>query len=125
MGTAHIYDSALAIAYNLIRELVGPQWRASEVRHFRDPSERFLPLQRAGPGLPIQPIPPTASASRDLATTHGGLAPGDSVLQRFNPRHLPREIGSSARLKHPIRRAPVRAAQAMGSAPSAPLRRRS
>lgn len=45
MGTAHIYDTALAIAYDLIRELVGQDWRASEVRHFRDPSDVVSPFR--------------------------------------------------------------------------------
>ncbi|MEA3642045.1 MAG: AraC family transcriptional regulator ligand-binding domain-containing protein [Lamprobacter sp.] len=35
VGTDHIYDGALAIASNMIAELCGPDWRASEVRFFR------------------------------------------------------------------------------------------
>jgi AraC-like DNA-binding protein len=37
VGTDHIYDGALTIAYNVLTELAGPGWRATEVRLFRDP----------------------------------------------------------------------------------------
>jgi AraC-like DNA-binding protein len=39
VGTDHIYDGALAISLNFLRELAGPGWRATEVRMFRDPPE--------------------------------------------------------------------------------------
>jgi AraC-like DNA-binding protein len=35
IGTDHIHDGALAIAYNMLRELAGPRWQATEVRLFR------------------------------------------------------------------------------------------
>lgn len=35
-GTDHIYDGALAIIFNVIKELVGEGWKATEVRLFRD-----------------------------------------------------------------------------------------
>ncbi|WPL16564.1 Virulence-regulating protein VirS [Thiorhodovibrio winogradskyi] len=37
VDTDHFYDGALAIAWNMIRELAGPDWQASEVRLFREP----------------------------------------------------------------------------------------
>lgn len=36
VGTDHIHDGALAIAWNMIQELAGPDWRATEVRFFRE-----------------------------------------------------------------------------------------
>jgi AraC-like DNA-binding protein len=36
VGTEYIYDGALAIVHNLIRELAGPDWHPTEVRLFRD-----------------------------------------------------------------------------------------
>ena len=36
-GTDHIYDAALAIALNTIKELVGKAWKPTEVQMFRDP----------------------------------------------------------------------------------------
>ncbi|MBK1648768.1 AraC family transcriptional regulator [Rhabdochromatium marinum] len=44
-GTEHVYDGALAIAWNMIRELVGPDWRASEVRFFRAPPADITPFR--------------------------------------------------------------------------------
>jgi hypothetical protein len=35
-GSDHIYDGAMAIACNMIRELVGRDWQPTEVRLFRD-----------------------------------------------------------------------------------------
>jgi len=35
-GTDHIYDTALAISLNVLRELAGNGWKATEVRMFRD-----------------------------------------------------------------------------------------
>jgi AraC-like DNA-binding protein len=43
-GTEHIYDGALAIAYNFICELLGPDWRPTEVRFFRDRPEDTAPF---------------------------------------------------------------------------------
>jgi AraC-like DNA-binding protein len=45
IGTAHIYDTALAIGFNLISELAGPEWRATEVRHFREQSTDLKPFR--------------------------------------------------------------------------------
>ena len=45
VGTEHIYDAALAIAYNVMGELVGPRWRASEVRLFREPPGEVAPFR--------------------------------------------------------------------------------
>jgi len=44
-GTKHIYDGAMAIAYNIIRELAGPRWRAAEVRFFRDRPDDIAPFR--------------------------------------------------------------------------------
>ncbi len=35
-GTLQIYDGALAIAHNLMNDLLGPDWRANEVRLYRE-----------------------------------------------------------------------------------------
>jgi AraC-like DNA-binding protein len=45
VGTEHIYDGALAIANNMVRELAGPGWRATEVRLFRDTPEDIAPFR--------------------------------------------------------------------------------
>ena len=45
VGTEHIYDGALAIAQNIIRDLAGPRWRATEVRLFRDPPNDLAPFR--------------------------------------------------------------------------------
>ena len=45
VGTDHIYDGALAIASNMIRELCGPDWRAAEVRFFREQPEDIAAFQ--------------------------------------------------------------------------------
>lgn len=74
MGTAHIYDTALAIAHNLVRELVGPEWRARELRHFRYQSEHLGPFRdlfdaRLRFGAPQAAIVfPTADLERPLAS---------------------------------------------------------
>jgi AraC-like DNA-binding protein len=39
VGIEQIYDCALAIGHNIVHELVGPGWCATEVRFFRDPPE--------------------------------------------------------------------------------------
>jgi AraC-like DNA-binding protein len=45
IGADHIHDGALAIACNMIRELAGPGWRATEVRLFRDRAEDVKPFR--------------------------------------------------------------------------------
>ena len=51
-GTDHIYDAALAIAINTFRELVGKEWKPSEVLMFRDPpGDRRIFRQHFGPRL--------------------------------------------------------------------------
>jgi hypothetical protein len=73
-GTAHIYDTALTIGYNLIRELVGPQWRAREIRHFRDHSPGLGPFHdrfgtRVRFGAPqVAIVFPAADLKRPLAS---------------------------------------------------------
>jgi AraC-like DNA-binding protein len=44
-GADHIYDAALAIAYNMIRELAGPGWQATEIRLFRKQPEDIKPFR--------------------------------------------------------------------------------
>jgi AraC-like DNA-binding protein len=44
-GTDQIHDGALAIACNMIRELAGPDWRATEIRLFRDPPDDKTPFR--------------------------------------------------------------------------------
>lgn len=44
VGTDHIYDGALAISLNFLRELAGHGWRATEVRMFRDQPEDMSPF---------------------------------------------------------------------------------
>lgn len=44
-GADHIHDGAIAIACNMIRELAGPSWRASEIRLFRDQPEDVKPFR--------------------------------------------------------------------------------
>jgi AraC-like DNA-binding protein len=45
-GTDHIYDAALAIALNTIKELVGKGWKPTEVQMFRDPPRDRRNFQR-------------------------------------------------------------------------------
>jgi AraC-like DNA-binding protein len=45
VGTDHIYDGALAIACNMIQELCGPDWHATEVRFFREHPFDVAPFQ--------------------------------------------------------------------------------
>lgn len=45
VGTEHIYDGALAIAYNMVRELAGSGWRATEIRLFRDMPDDLVPFR--------------------------------------------------------------------------------
>ena len=45
VGTEQIYDGALAISHNIIHELVGPGWCASEVRFFRHPPDDQAPFR--------------------------------------------------------------------------------
>ena len=103
-GTDHIYDGALAISHNMIRDLAGPTWRAAEVRLFRDPVDDPTPFyqhfqanlrfgaQQSAIVFPASDLRRPcvsadperyASALRDLesldATTGGGLR--DKVLR--------------------------------------------
>ena len=45
VGIDHIYDGAVAISLNFLRELAGPGWRATEVRMFRDPPQDIAPFR--------------------------------------------------------------------------------
>ena len=45
-GTEHIYDGALAISLNVLRELAGKGWKATEVRLFRDPPADTEPFRQ-------------------------------------------------------------------------------
>lgn len=45
-GVQHIYDCALAVIHNIVRELAGPGWRATEVRMFRDAPDDRTPYRR-------------------------------------------------------------------------------
>lgn len=45
-GAQHIYDCALAVSHNSVRELAGPGWRATEVRMFRDPPDNRAPYRQ-------------------------------------------------------------------------------
>lgn len=45
VGTEHIYDCALAVSHNVIRELAGPGWRPTEVRLFRDAPDDLTPYR--------------------------------------------------------------------------------
>ncbi len=44
-GTEHIYDLAIAIGHNVMGELIGPSWRPTEIRLFRDPPEDEAPFR--------------------------------------------------------------------------------
>ena len=46
-GTDHIYDAALVISRNLLSELVGKEWRITEVRMFREPPADMKPFRRS------------------------------------------------------------------------------
>jgi AraC-like DNA-binding protein len=46
IGSDHIYDGAMAIACNMLRELAGPTWRAKEVRLFRDAPADLAPFRK-------------------------------------------------------------------------------
>lgn len=51
-GRDHIYDAALAIAINTFKELVGKDWKPSDVLMFRDPPvDRSVFRQHFGPRL--------------------------------------------------------------------------
>ena len=45
-GTEHIYDAALAIARNVVQELAGPDWEATEVRLNREKPKDIKPYSR-------------------------------------------------------------------------------
>lgn len=45
IGTDHIHDGAIAIACNMIRELAGPRWRATEIRLFREQPDNTKPFR--------------------------------------------------------------------------------
>lgn len=45
LGTEHIYDAALTIVHNILRELAGTGWRATEVRLFRDAPVDMTPFR--------------------------------------------------------------------------------
>jgi AraC-like DNA-binding protein len=45
-GTEYIYDGALAIMHNLLTELAGPDWKATEVRLNRDEPKDITPYRR-------------------------------------------------------------------------------
>jgi AraC-like DNA-binding protein len=45
VGAGHIYDGALAISNNIIRELAGPDWCATEIRLFREAPEDITPYR--------------------------------------------------------------------------------
>lgn len=45
-GTDQIYDAAIAIALNVVQELAGERWKATEVRLFRDPPADPEPFRR-------------------------------------------------------------------------------
>jgi AraC-like DNA-binding protein len=45
-GTEHIYDAALAIAKNVVQELAGPDWKATEVRLNREQPKDIGPYRR-------------------------------------------------------------------------------
>jgi AraC-like DNA-binding protein len=47
VGTEQIYDLALAIGHNIMEELAGRSWRATEIRLFRDPPEDARPFREA------------------------------------------------------------------------------
>jgi AraC-like DNA-binding protein len=46
LGTQHIYDCALAVMQNILRELAGPGWRATEVRLFRTAPALLTPYRQ-------------------------------------------------------------------------------
>jgi AraC-like DNA-binding protein len=45
-GTDHIYDTALVISRNIFSELVGRQWKMTEVQMFREPPAEMEPFRR-------------------------------------------------------------------------------
>jgi hypothetical protein len=45
-GTDHICDAALAIAKNVVQELAGPDWKATEVRLNREQPKEIVPYRR-------------------------------------------------------------------------------
>ena len=45
-GVDHIYDAALAISHNVLSELVGKQWKSTEVHMFREPPADIAPFRR-------------------------------------------------------------------------------
>jgi len=45
-GTAHIYDTAMAISRNVLSELMGKEWKITEVHLFRDPPAESEPFHR-------------------------------------------------------------------------------
>ncbi len=46
VGTAQIYDLAMAVTYNTLKTLVGPGWRASEIGLFRARPDDIEPYRR-------------------------------------------------------------------------------
>jgi len=46
-GIAHIYDAAMAISRNVLSELMGKEWKISEVHLFRDPPADMEPFRRS------------------------------------------------------------------------------
>ena len=77
-GTDHIYDGALAIAHNFLAELVGPDWRATEVHLYREKPEDIGPYRRHfrtrlrfGTARSVI-VFPTADLARPLAEANPG-----------------------------------------------------
>ncbi len=46
VGTDHIYDTAMAIAFNIMRELAGPAWTPAEVRFCHSAPRDIQPFRR-------------------------------------------------------------------------------
>ena len=115
-GTDHIYDAALAIALNTFKELVGQEWKPTEVQMFRDPPrERSIFRQHFRTRLRFGAehaaiVFPTADQDRPL------LDADPEVYAQWRQELGKKDsVGSGARLSDRVRRL-LRGMLAVGAA---------